>query len=65
MCSSPPAAHLVQVTGLVPGGAAERSQAVKPGDLFNAVDGQDVTTMSDDRVAAEIDEDTDDDTERD
>ncbi|MGB1594046.1 MAG: PDZ domain-containing protein [Promethearchaeia archaeon] len=52
MCSSPPAAHLVQVTGLVPGGAAERSEAVKPGDLFNAVDGKDVTTLTDAQVAA-------------
>ena len=52
MCSSPPAAHLAQVTGLVPSGAAERSEAVKPGDLFHAVDGKDVTSLTDAQVAA-------------
>jgi C-terminal processing protease CtpA/Prc len=42
----------VQVTGLVPKGAAERSGAVKKGDLFSAVDGQDISSACDAEVAA-------------
>ena len=44
-------AYLYKITGLVPKGAAEKGGVVRRGDLFSAIDGKDVTGLSDSAVA--------------
>ena len=41
-----------EITSLVPEGAADQSRVVKVGDMFSAVNGQDVCALSDAAVAA-------------
>jgi hypothetical protein len=46
------AAGPCEVTSLTPGGAAQRSGLIRPGDFISAVDGTDVAALDDDAVSA-------------